>query len=202
MKKLTVMASILLMAFTASAHANLLSGTWTTYEAGWGSGTFSNMSASSVTIDTNGGSNVAYQLLNVTPGETYTLSGTVAGNGSSHWTEVLLFEYNGENLAGGDGIDAPAPDANIQLKTDGFGLNPSVYPGPTAFDVNVWGYPNNPSPSLDITPAGNQIVVALKAGASGGSNHAEFTNVSLVPEPTALALMVVGFLPLLRRRKA
>ncbi len=199
MKKVIVAMAVLAMVSTA--NANLLSGTWQQYQAAWGGAVFSNISDSSVTIQTGGGSNVAYQVVNVTPGQTYTLSGTVAGQGSNYWTEVLLFEFAGENLAGGDGIDAPAPDANIQLKSDGFGLNGFVYPGPTNFDTNVWAFPPNGSPSLDITPAGNQIVVGLKAGASGGSNEANFTNVSLVPEPSALALIALGFLPLLRRRR-
>lgn len=200
MKKIIGMMAVLAMATTA--NANLLSGTWQTYEAGWGSGTtFSNMSASSVSIQGDG-SNVAYQIVDVTPGETYTLSGTVAGSGNNHWTEVLLFNYTGQNLAAGDGIDGgPGLDNNIQLKTDGFGGNPGVYPGPTAFDVNIWGYWNNPSPSLDIVPTGTQIVVGLKAGASGGSNTANFTDVALVPEPTSLILLGLGGLAFLRRRR-
>ena len=198
MRKVIVLMAML--AFVAPASANLLGPVWQEYQAGWGSGSFSYPAADAVVIDTSGGSNVAYQVIDVIPGEEYVLSGVLCGSGSAYWTEVLLFDYTGQDLAAGDGIDAPAPDPNIQLKSDGWGMNPGAYPGPTLFDVTVWGYPNNPAASMTIIPGASQIVVGMKAGASGGSNHAEFSCLTLVPEPASALLLGRPMLFLRRRR--
>ena len=199
-KAIVVMA---MLAFVAPASANLLGPTWSEYVAGWGSGSFPINTQGTVQIQTGGGSNVAYQVIDVIPGEEYVLSGwaTQTSGSSSYWTEVLLFDYTGQNLAGGDGIDAPAPDPNIQLKSDGWGMNQDVLKGAGApFDVNIWGYPNNPARSMTITAAGSQIVVAVKVGASGGSNDTTFSDMVLLPEPASALLLGLPMLFLRRRR--
>jgi hypothetical protein len=199
MKRVALIAVLL---GTTPALGNFPVELWHEYVAGWGDGSFS-WDTDGVTISTTGGSAVQYRIYDVTPGETYTLIGHAkqTPGATSYWVEVLLFEYTGQDLAAGDGIDAPAPDANIQLKSDGWGMNQDVLQGDGHdFDVNIWGYPNNPNASLDITPVGSQVVVALKAGGSG-PNSVEFTGVDLIPEPTTLALIALGGVPLLVRRR-
>ena len=111
------MAAVLVVfAVSSAASANMLGSVWTTYEADWGSGTFSNMSASGCTISTDGGSNVAYQIIATVPGNEYTLVGNILTTGTSFWTEVLMFPYTGQNLAAGEGIDISVPDENIISK--------------------------------------------------------------------------------------
>ena len=204
MKKVAFILAIALIA--APASANLLTGTWGQYNASWGTSTISGMSSTGVTIATTGGSAVAYQVIPTTAGQSYTLSGhaTQAPGVSAYWTEVLLFDNTGQNLPAGDGIDAPCPDGNIILKSDGWGMNQDVLAGPggAALSTATWQYPNNPTGSLTIVAAGSSIVVGMKVGASGGNNTTQFTSLDLTPEPSALMLLLGGLPLLLRRRRA
>lgn len=209
MKKVIVVMAVLAMA--ATANANLLSGTWGDSNVdqgnGWGSGiTWSGASSTGITGATNGGSYYAYQVIPAVVGETYTVTGNVSVGGSSLWTEVLLFSLDGgENLdaeadSGGDAVVHP----NIISKIDSWGMNTaSIGAGPVDIASVLWaGSAHAPARiNTDHVATSDTLVIALKVGASGGSNTTTFSEMSLTPEPTALALMVLGFLPLLRRRR-
>ena len=203
MKKVALLV-VLLMAVPAFGQ-NVLTGTWSHYQSTWGSGaTFSNESATSVTISTNGGSHAAYQIIPTTPGMVLTLTGWAdqPAASSSYWTEVLLMDDDGRSVAAQ--LDTAPDNADIQLKSDGWGMNQNVLVGAgQALDVNIWPYANNGSPTLTLVASGTQVIVAMKVGTGGSNNTTNFTDLNLTPEPGSLALLAFGAAPLfLRRRRA
>ena len=217
MKKLLVFLGIVLaLGLVSSARANLVvNGDWSTgdetgwtrWRAPWGSGEQWNVTSNGPTPPegtaslSNGiGSWGWFQRIPVSVPGPYTVSADWAGDiDGLGWAEVMLFSCT--DALSNDDVIARIDVGNladIAFKKDSWGMNP-----PTA-----WGWE---AASLSPHPQGNggvieatcpEIVVALKLGSTTNAPRwTSWDNITVVPEPATLALLLLGGLALLRRRK-
>jgi hypothetical protein len=202
MKKVMVLMAVLAMA--ATANANLLTNGgfetgdetgWTKWGAPWGPSPTSVVTPGYLSTWASqhgtGGSHGLFQTVAVPIGTVVTVDAYWKGQ-SINWTELMLWT---QPAPGGEGARADTgAAADIAFKRDNFGLNP-----PNTWDWQLASLSDHPSANNGTVVSQGYVVVATKNGNAG---TAWFDDIVLTPEPTALALLALGFLPMLRRRRA
>ena len=203
MRKIAVLCSLALMVSAATAFGgNLTPGdppppAGLPWWASWGNApNVQDHGDGTFTMDVGGnGSGGLFWRLPAYDSEPISVTGIWEGDvGSGGWAEVMFFTST-EGLTDGDVasmIDV-GDAALIAAKKDSWGLNTPP---------NAWG-PEPIEASPHPAPGGNfelhatcaEAVIALKVGNTATATY------DLVPEPASLALLALGGLPLLLRRR-
>mgnify|MGYP003573596102 FL=1 len=202
MKKVALIA-VLLMA--APTFGNLVtngdfsagSAGWSNYMSPWGSGISWDAGSGTMVATGGTGSSAMYQYITVIPGEDVTIDATVSADGDLNWVEVLLMNDSGASI--GDQLDSAPLDSSIISKVDGWGLNGGM-PMATQTDLAAWFYPSGLN-SKTVAASGSTMIVAIKTGSGGAGTYATYDDIVVTPEPASLALVALGGLPLLLRRR-
>ena len=210
-KALIISALVCAMILAQSAQAGMINGDfddpvsengWTRWRAPWGAGEVWDDPAgpSAGTLSLPNGSFGWYQRIQVVPSCDYTIEGEWSGDiDGAGWAEVMLFTCTeGQTEEDVVAIIDSGPTSAIAVKKDSWGLNP-----PTQWGWEPIGLSPHPDgPGLTIHATCAEIVVALKVGDGGGSGSTvSFDNLALTPEPATIALLGLGGLALLRRRR-
>lgn len=158
----------------------------------------------SYSIHKNGDSSAGiYQVVDVTglDGLSASLSAfTHFGDQGGAWHEFGIIQGAWSNPDNLDGAKIWA------WKTDSWGLNGfwndgSGTTGTASQDATTVGNWKLTTVNFTIPEGVTQMTIYVKDGAGSGIHATWLDDVVLTPEPTALALMALGFLPLLRRRR-
>lgn len=138
----------------------------------------------------NGG---IYQVINLPLGAgTYTIDGYWRSSNvtaQNAWAEVIVVEGNNPPT---NGQDLTAP---LHYKNDTFGGGPT-WDGLISSYVQQGGALGG-----TFTTASGIITLVLKSGNGSGSSGTYFDDIYITPEPTSLALLALGGLAFLRRRR-
>lgn len=203
------------LCLAATAHANLLRNGdfeagnatgWIGWRAPWGQGeqrifndtTPGHSGNYDLKISATGSSFGVYQIVNVTPGQTYRLEARWKFDNLSDpgWTEIMIlqggWDYNAADIRPGDLVNKMYSYDNPENPPVAFDWLDTASLDGTAADINSY--------YGERTATTTRMTVVLKAGgnptmAAGQSVVAYFDDVSLVevPEPATLLLVLGGF---------
>ncbi len=209
---------MLVGAMAATANAELLSETfsggtydnpgWVNWHANWGSNPNVNLAGDSAAIDVGGNGSAGIAILvDITgvTGQPITLSGEWGGNASgTAWVETMFFQTNDPDMADETSANFvvfnTGDPADIALKHDSFGLPDTVW-GPETFAADATNNGASQGFTAGLTQIATQdyAVIAFKTGNDGTIMGLD--NITLVPEPSSLALLAFCVTPFLLRRR-
>lgn len=208
MKKMFVLAIALMVISAPAFAANLVQNgdfsageaNWTRWNStSWGGGFQWDASAGDGFLQTASGSFGWYQAITVVPGVKYVIDCVWEGSGSSAWSEVLLFNDNGDIML--NQLDQnPVENGRVIAKYDSWGLG--SYPfGPITLSAMPAG--QLLIGTREVVATGTTMFVGLKCGSGGGGVATAFDNVTVfaVPEPASMLALLGGLGGLLIRRK-
>lgn len=199
MKKALLVLAVLAIAATASA-GNLPIGDAIPWNAPWGpAATVTDLGGNVVKIAVSNGSAGLFWRLPAVASEEVQITGTWEGNVDNvGWAEVMFFTSTaGQDNATVAGRIDVGNAADIAAKHDDWGLNGGPIWGPEPIENAL--HPDGPGTIIHATC--DEVIVAIKIGQSGGgtANWATY-DLTYIPEP-ASALLLLGGLPLLLRRR-
>ena len=200
MKKVLIVMAVLAMVAPAMA-GNLPIGDAIPWNAPWGSSaTVTDLGDNVVQLDLTTGSAGIFWRLPAYDSEPVSVTGTWSGDVSAPgWAEVMFFTST-EGLSDGD-VASMIDVGNAPLiaaKKDGWGLNtpPTVW-GPEAIELSPHPAPGG---NFELHATCAEVVIGLKIGANPGTVSATY-DLTYIPEPASLMLLLGGLPLLLRRRR-
>lgn len=201
MKKILLLAACLMLVSSPS-FAQLINGDFSMGPVGWtvwderGPLTFDTSAGDGWTYSGNYNGGI-YQTFAVTPGVTYTVSGTVASDPyipGAMWAEVIMINSASQIPIPGQDLSPNGVSVILMAKEDSWASGPWN----ESFD-QMGVAPLN----LSFTAADNFATIVLKSGNIGnGDTGVRWDDVQVVPEPASMIALAMGLGGLVLRRKS